>query len=464
MKSKTLLYLLCLVFVSRLLFAVVIWKIDGGQAFSSPDTNSYLVPARAMLHGTFASNIRLMPREGPELFRTPGYPLILMPAVALHSLAFAIFENCLLATLIAWVIWRITECFSSDPRARVWAVLLYCIEPLGFMYCEKILSETAFAALFALFVWLMVLFFRRPDSVKLAGAALVLGCATYIRPVSLYQAFWLMPVLLLFPRNASWRQRALGTLLFPAVFLATLAPWVVRNQVVEGYRGFSSSGAFNLYFYGDAALQAKLQHSTLGDEQRKLGYQDYFAVHPEQQEWPQARIIRFWDAESKKDIAGHWRVYAGMQAKGAVEMLFIPGVSELLRDLRLYPMLGSPISEKMNQGILPALRWLIRTYPVAAVAVPLMLVLLLVYYGLALTGLRYVPPEISALFLWLTLYFVLVSGFAANARFRIPFMPLVCIAAGLAIAGRKSRKAVRDSSASRDLGASAAESATQTAN
>jgi len=52
-----------------------------------------------------------------------------------------------------------------------------------------------------------------------------------------------------------------------------------------------------------------------------------------------------------------------------------------------------------------------------------------------LAGLRRLPAEISAFFVSVAVYFILVSGGPiATARYRSPFMPLICISAGVAIA------------------------------
>src|SRR5437016_3175946 len=205
--------LLIIVVLIRVVVALILWKINGAAGFFSPDTGTYIESAQNMLHGSFSHS------GLPEIFRTPGYPLLLMPAVALqHPVIIALFENFLFAAASAGLIWKIVIDLVADQKAAFWAVVLYCFEPMSLLYSEKILTETTFTTLLLLFVWGLLRFLREPTYTRLALSALVLGCATYVRPVTLYLPFALVPILLLFPRTLPWRKRILRTVAFPVIF------------------------------------------------------------------------------------------------------------------------------------------------------------------------------------------------------------------------------------------------------
>jgi hypothetical protein len=103
--------------------------------------------------------------------------------------------------------------------------------------------------------------------------------------------------------------------------------------------------------------------------------------------------------------------------------------------LRRYPENGALLSRSLDQGLFRALLWFVRQYPETALALPLLGTQLLLYYFLGLAGLLRLPIEVTALLIWLTGYFVFMSGSsAAVARFRMPIMLMVCISAGAAIA------------------------------
>src|SRR5579872_6011530 len=168
------LVLLCvLVFLSRLLFAgVVLWRA-GAAGFIAPDTITYTDPTQHLLHGSFSSDDNFPEPGGPELFRTPGYPLLLLPAMALHyPIAIAVFENCLLVFFLCWIMGKLLVEISPGSKALGWVIGLYAIEPSGLLHCEKVLSEIAFATFFLLFVWLFLRFLRDPRYSRLVVSVL----------------------------------------------------------------------------------------------------------------------------------------------------------------------------------------------------------------------------------------------------------------------------------------------------
>jgi 4-amino-4-deoxy-L-arabinose transferase-like glycosyltransferase len=441
-----LLPLLAIVVITRFLVAFFIWRVHGSAGFFRGDTPGYIGLAQSLLHGSFLSPGTYSIQGTPEIFRPPGYPLLLLPAVALqHVVIIGLLENFLLAAVSAWLVWTIVTDLFPGSKAASWAVLLYCFEPMGLVYSETLMSEIAFTTLFLLFVWLLMRLFREPTFAKLTLSAIALGCATYRRPVPVYLGLWLIPVFFVLLRKLSWSQRAIRAILFAVMFILTLAPWVIRNAVVADYKAFTSSQDWNLYFMSAAAVQAKLQHRNSSEVMAEWGtttnIEDYLRTHPEQREWSEAQIARFWRTEAKSIILPHLLAYAVIHAKGCIRVIFNPGVTEVLRSAGIYPDSNNPLVSKLDQGFIRATLWLFQQYPATAILIPLMVMQLLFYYSLALSGLRRIPLEVGFLFCMLLLYFVLVSGFpSAMARYRVPVMPLVCICAGVAVANWRSKK------------------------
>ena len=441
-----LLLLLILVALSRLLFAIVIWKVNGPSGFYLSDSFGYVYLAQSLLHGSF-----LRADAQPDIFRTPGYPLSLLPAaISGHFVFAAILENILFAVASAWLIWKITSDLLPGTKAAYWAVMLYCFEPMGWLYSARILSDTLFCAQFLLFVWLLLRFLRSPEYTRLLLAALALGCATYTRPIALYMGLWLVPILLWFPRALPWRQRMARAILFPSITILMVAPWILRNEAVAGFPTFSSAGSYSLYFYAGTSVRTKLEHRTLEQIQQAEGSttdQHYFQLHPEQGAWTQGQIVRYLDVEGRRKIVEHPLLYTQIHLNGCAIVLFEPGVTEILKALRLYPEEGGLLTRTFDQGFMRAMLWLFQHYPIAAVAFPLMAFQLLVYYAFAAAGFTKLPTEIRCLFAAIILYFVLISGFPGSvARYRVPIMPLLCISAGIAIVSR-SKKALAETEA-----------------
>jgi hypothetical protein len=438
--------MLAVVVVTRLLVAFIIWRVHGSAGFFRGDTPGYVGLAQSLLHGSFLSPGTYSIQGTPEIFRPPGYPLLLLPAILFqHVVIIGLFENFLLAAMSAWLVWRIVTDFCPSSKAAFWSVLLYCFEPMGLVYSETLMSETLFTTVVLLFVLTLTRFFREPTHAKLALSALTLGCATYIRPVPVYLGLWLVPVFFVLLGKLSWSQRATRAALFVFMFMLTLVPWIIRNAVVADYKAFSSSQDWNLYFMSAAAVQAKLQHRNSAEVMAEWGattsIEDYLRTHPEQRTWPESQIARFWGREAKRIISPHLMTYAVIHARGCIRVIFNPGVTEVLRSMGMYPDSTNPLVPKLDQGFIRAVPWLFQQYPVTALLIPLMAGQLLFYYALALAGLRRMPLEVGFLFCALFLYFVLVSGFpSAMARYRVPVMPLVCISAGVAVASCRMKR------------------------
>ncbi len=431
------------VFLPRLVAACIIWRTSGPSGFLTPDSPGYLALAQSLLlEGSFSD-------QGlANIVRTPGYPLLLVPAIAFrHPVLIAVFENLLLAAGSAWLVWRIVSTLFPGSWAPAWAVLLYGFEPVGFLYSVKIMSETLFCAQLLLFVLLVIRFFGQPSFAKLVLAALVLGWATYTRPVTLYLGVWLIPVFLLFPRTLPIDQRVFRAMVFVALFAFSLAPWILRNAKVAEYPGFSSISDFGLYFYSAAAVQAKLENKSFAQEQEEMGFWDdqrYLQAHPEQARWSRGQISRFMRTESQRIISQHLPFYLVIHARGFVIVLFDTVATVMLQTVKLYPEHGGLLVRTIDQGFSQALIWLMRQYPIVGMTFVLLGIQLVLYYVLALLGVRYLPLAVGSFFASLALYFILVSGGPlASGRLRAPIMPLVCISASVSIAkwseARRSR-------------------------
>lgn len=435
-----LLLLLTIVFLSRVLIALLLWMNGGPSRFFKPDTLSYVEPAQSLLHGSFST------AGLPQFFRTPGYPLLLVPAVASgHFVLVALIENLLLATVAAWVVWNVATALFPSSKAAWWAVLLYCFEPVGFLYSETLLSDTAFTAVLLLFFRMLLPFLNSPTYPRLALCAGVLGCATYIRPASLYLGFCLVPVFLVFPRGVSWRGRLSRAFVFTLVSQMFVVPWMWRNAVVADYPGFSSAGDWSLYFGSYAAVRARLEHRSFAEVQNALGANNdkiYFQVHPEQRTWSRGQVARAWGVEARRTISEHWLTYVSIHARGCLTVVFDPGASEMLKAVRLYPEEGGLLARLQDEGFVPTTLWLFQHYPITLFVLPLLAAQLLLYYALGALGLRYLPLAGRVILSTICMYLVLVSGMpGAVARYRTPFMPLVCVCAGAAIARWSERSA-----------------------
>lgn len=432
-KSFQIALLLVISLVFRIGLALTLWKLDGRTGFVASDSSEYIMAARSLLHGSFSS------AAGPEVFLTPGYPLILMSAVfTKHLEIFALLENFLLASFSVWLVWKLTLRVFKDSNAALWAALLFCFEPLQMEGSELVMTETLFCALVLVCVWFFVCFLDLPSYKNLLCAALALILAIYTRPVAMFLGIWLAPLLLFLPGTLSQRRRVVRAVVFPVTVAIALLPWIIRNERVAQYHGFSAVSDDNLYFCYATAIEAKVQNkSFLQGVADRGGYDDnvYFQLHPDQRNWTRGDIFNFQRKDGLKTISQHpwWFLY--VQIKGWLSVTLNPTAAEVMMNIGLYPRNTALLHAELDKELLKGILLIISRYPETVVIVLVMELQLLIYYFLAIIGLRRLPRSFRLLFLSVALYFILVSGGPiAVSRYRTPVMPLVCIGAGIAMA------------------------------
>jgi 4-amino-4-deoxy-L-arabinose transferase-like glycosyltransferase len=111
--------------------------LTGGyyKLFYAPDTYSYLAPAKELLlSGRFYSN------GIPELSRTPGYPLFLIPGIYLgHVEIVTIVMQVILACLTAYLVFRISMLLFKNTKAAALSAFMFAIDPVSVLYASKLL-------------------------------------------------------------------------------------------------------------------------------------------------------------------------------------------------------------------------------------------------------------------------------------------------------------------------------------
>jgi len=402
----------------------------GTGIITSGDTASYLEPGRnLLLHGRFLTGVL------PEIDRTPGYALFLA-VVSLPGVAAAALVQVILSAFTVVLVWRLARAVFDDDRIPLTAAWLFAFEPVSIIYSVRLMPETFYLALLLLSLERMVVFLRGRCLRTLAASGLWLAAATFVRPVSYYLpvalALGLFAMMMRLP-GLRWKA--------PAVLLLSVVPWLavwqVRNLLETGYGGFSSIVVRNLYFYQAAEVAARVEHRFFSDVQSALGYPDeqaYFARHPEQTDWSQARRVAFMGSEAHRILAAHPGTVLKVQLEGSAVVAFTPCAADLLRLLGAYPKDGP--RRVVNEGPLRSAIRIAQVHPWEAALMAALELALLGYYLLAARGAlsRSARREVLWLLIGVSLYFLAVSGGAqAVGRFRLPVMPAVWVfaAAGL---------------------------------
>ncbi|MEK0196258.1 hypothetical protein, partial [Microcoleus anatoxicus] len=97
------------------------------EMFNRGDTLSFIIPAKKLIEFGQFLNID----NQPELFRTPGYPLLLIPGILVgHVEVVTIFIQIMLDCLTVYLIYKIALLLFERDEIAIVCALLYAIEPL----------------------------------------------------------------------------------------------------------------------------------------------------------------------------------------------------------------------------------------------------------------------------------------------------------------------------------------------
>ncbi|HET6884226.1 MAG TPA: glycosyltransferase family 39 protein [Pirellulales bacterium] len=414
--------------ISFPLFALAVAQPE--PQFREPDTEGYLRVADEWLKtGRFAVG------GEAEIVRTPGYPLLLMPGIAVgHVEAITIGLQSLLACLSVWLAYRTSLAVFGNRTIALTAAWLLACEPISIIYASKLLSETLFTTCVASACCLLASYASSRRWRELIAAAIVVSVAAYVRPIAYFLPLWVALALVVVGwRQVSDRKRlCLQALAFAGLSMALLVPWQVRNWLAVGYAGFSAISDVNLYYY--EALPVLAEQQGIGPAQRnrarvEAGETDlskYLRQHPEQADWPAARRYRFLRQQASEIIRTHPLAWMQLHFAGVVHTLTDSGRNAWLS------FFGIPSANPEPARGTPTL-W--RRLTNAASQRPLVLAVhallaavLLVYLTLAAVGVGGALQNRAALLiLAVAIYLLLLSGGDAGYhRFRLPLTPIIC--------------------------------------
>ncbi len=419
--DKTLVWILAFALLVRAAVALVAYAIAGDtEVFHNPDTVEYLLPAKSLLSaGSYSVG------GVPEIVRTPGYFILLIPGILLGKLELVtILLQVLLSVFTVLLVYRIAFVMWDNHRVAITAAALYTVEPLSITYASFLFTEAFFTALLTaalLFLMKNLTSGKSSDAVVSGG---FFAAAAYVRPISMFLPFAIAGGLILLAalKGQLSRRSVIHAVTVVAVFVMLVVPWQIRNRVQTGYFGFSAISDHNLHFSVQAAILAHEAGLPFEDVQYGMGFADqdlYFSLHPEQRGWSQAQIAQWRRWEGIKAITQHPRTYA---------LLALDAAYWAIRDTAatLYLLLFNIQSTS---------KWGRRVSVILKGLCALLLVGYYVFSGLAVVHRGVLKDPRVACLVGVCAYFILAAAATCIgfARFRLPVMPIFCVLAAYGI-------------------------------
>jgi 4-amino-4-deoxy-L-arabinose transferase-like glycosyltransferase len=384
------------------------------------------------------------PIHRPELFRTPGWPLVIAPLARAFSdpLPAVIGLQFALSLLLVLAVFRFArELEMREPTAGLAALLVGISPNLSFL-ATKATTETAFTLLLVV----TLLLFNRwraggrtRDAVGFGTAA---GLLILIRPIALFFPP-VLALLALAPGPRPFRRRLGAAGLALACSVLAVLPWTWRNARVSGRWLVSTAGEHNLFLYnGATALAAAdgVSFEAARDSMRLEAERRFGPLDP-------ADEGRFWQALGRVGVETLLRhplpavasQLGGFAARLAAPISLQPQLvhagrtpqrSRAWQDALALVARGNPVAGArlmFNER-------LARSGPFALVVLVLAGLFQLCLLVLAVIGLARGRRRRLAWLLVPVLYFTLLAGPVGEARFRAPIEPLLCLIAAAAFA------------------------------
>jgi len=437
-------FVLVLTLILRILLPILGFRYTrDATIFYTPDSASYIVPARELIvHNRFSSD------GAPELIRTPGYPLLLTAGLLLGRLALAtITLQILLSCFTVFMIYRTALLLFDREGTAIIAAVLYAIDPFAILFASLIAAETLFTAVVMVGIYYLVRYLKQHSQWDLLVSAGALAGSVYVRPIGYY-----LP-LIIASGLAAWalvthRQNKLRVLAnafaFVVVAVGLTGLWQIRNKVETGYSGFSAIASDNMYFIGAASVLAARQHVSYYSMRDRLGYQDqsvYFQEHPEQRTWSITERINYMNRAADHILLGNFWTYTRIYFEGIVRATFDPGSTEFIRFFDLFPKQGGLLTVEVDKGTIATIKTLFADpllFWSTVMMLPLQLICVLCAC-ITLCSRAMLDPAIFGVVFIMVYYMAIAGGPGDWGRFRHPATPVICMLAGHGLRMVRSR-------------------------
>lgn len=185
------------------------------------------------------------PTPHPDNFRTPLYPLFLVPFVAAKTNLYTpvIIQNLIFALgLIGYYL--LSRRLFPNPIALL-ATAAIGIEPMTALISSQVMTEPLFTTLFTISILCLAVAARESRPKFLIAGATLLGLSALTKPVALYIGVIIPITILLMGLKQYWKQ---GLLALTAFFIV-ISPWAYYSKFIIKTNEFSSLGSFDLYAY-----------------------------------------------------------------------------------------------------------------------------------------------------------------------------------------------------------------------
>ena len=247
----------------------LVWMVYAHPAPVTSDSAVYYDLAMNMLdHGAFA----LRGEAGliPHAYFLPGYPFFLACCGLVScSYAWMAYVNVLLSAILIPLVGLLAlRMFPRIPKMSVLAAWLVALNPGFIGMAPMVASENLFAPLL---VGVLLMCWRGAGRFRATAGGLLMGAAFLCRGEAVFQLPAVGFLFLPFDRPRKWFRALLCAGLLGLAFVASVTPWLWRNQNVVGKPMISATPGLNFFLAHNNENYGWMPHSRLLEILRDAG-------------------------------------------------------------------------------------------------------------------------------------------------------------------------------------------------
>jgi 4-amino-4-deoxy-L-arabinose transferase-like glycosyltransferase len=267
----------------------------------------------------------------PDYFRTPLYPLLILPTIYFDINGYSIpLIHILLDCITCYLVYKIVFDFSKKETYAKIALFIYAIHIPAIVFSNYVLTESIFAFLLTLFVYSLTKLIQVTNYKKALLTGLIGGVCVMCKPIAFVL---LLPtiVLLLIVKKINF-QTVITVLCLSTAFYAIQIPWLQRNKNLFGKYFNSVLGEHLLLGYHASNIYAKANSIHFNEAQEILRYKffDKLEFNPYKYPYEYAKII---EKESYKILLANKWLFVKEHTKECIKFFVQPMRGYILSQL-----------------------------------------------------------------------------------------------------------------------------------
>ena len=452
---KTVLILVLICLSARLLFFVLVkpWEPTvRDQVILKEDAVGY-----HQLAVSIVQDQRFASKKGgsPDTLRTPLYPLLISLIYSIwgsESTWRVLLVQILIDTGSCILLFFLILKFFT-VKVAVYASIFYALDHFLILYSTTLLSDVLFVflCLVAAF-WFSEAIHRGFDrsTLYILLSAFFFGLATLVRPVAQYIPLIIILFLLAVLRKELKKACKLA-LLFLFFFIITLSPWLIRNLSTFGVLSLSTVGPYNLMVLYVGPMETEKRGQPLEEAQEAM-MQEVDRLIIQEGRNPVVmnafQKAKYWEKFAFQYIAKHPIAFSKHYMLGIIHAFANLGTGPY-GDLLQLPKKEAKFEIKAIPNIFELLKtWFNqKTFQEIEIGFFIASYLLVTYFlliiGLIVSWWKDRKNTFLLFCLMMALYFLLITGTAGLARFKMPAVPFYLVFVGIGLSYVFREKIVR---------------------